>query len=120
MANYSNLISAINAVIKTNGNNEITGAILQNVLDTIVSNIGANRTYAGIAVPTTAPGTPDANIFYLASTAGSYVNFDNITVNAAELALIINTPSGWSKTTIVADMAAYSSYKTGAFDMISG
>lgn len=120
MANYSNLISAINAVIKTNGNNEITGAILQNVLDTIVSNIGANRTYAGIAVPTTAPGTPDANIFYLASTAGSYVNFDNITVNAAELALISNTTSGWSKTTIVADMAAYSSYKTGAFDMISG
>lgn len=120
MANYSNLISAINAVIKTNGNNEITGAILQNVLDTIVSTIGANRTYAGIAVPTTAPGTPDANIFYLASTAGSYVNFDNITVNAAELALISNTTSGWSKTTIVADMAAYSSYKTGAFDMISG
>ena len=120
MANYSNLISAINAVIKTNGNNEITGAILQNVLDTIVSTIGANRTYAGIAVPTTAPGTPDANIFYLASTAGSYVNFDNITVNAAELALISNTTSGWSKTTIVADMAAYSSYKTGAFDMVSG
>lgn len=120
MANYSNLISAINAVIKTNGNNEITGAILQNVLDTIVSTIGANRTYAGIAVPTTAPGTPDANIFYLASTAGSYVNFDNITVNAAELALISNTTSGWSKTTIVADMAAYSSYKTGAFDIISG
>lgn len=120
MANYSNLISAINAVIKTNGNNEITGAILQNVLDTIVSTIGANRTYAGIAVPTTAPGTPDANIFYLASTAGSYVNFDNITVNPAELAVIVNTTSGWSKTTIVADMAAFATFKTGAFDMISG
>lgn len=120
MANYSNLISAINAVIKTNGNNEITGAILQNVLDTIVSTIGANRTYAGTATPTTAPGTPDANIFYLASTAGSYVNFDNITVNPAELAVIVNTTSGWSKTTIVADMAAFATFKTGAFDMISG
>ena len=120
MANYSNLIAAINAVIKTNGNNEITGAILQNVLDTIVSTIGANRTYAGIATPTTAPGTPDANIFYLASTAGSYVNFDNITVNPAELAVIVNTTSGWSKTTIVADMAAFATFKTGAFDMISG
>lgn len=120
MANYSNLISAINAVIKTNGNNEITGAILQNVLDTIVSTIGANRTYAGTATPTTAPGTPDANIFYLASTAGSYVNFDNITVNPAELAVIVNTTSGWSKTTIVADMAAFATFKTGAFDIISG
>lgn len=120
MANYRNLISAINAVIKTNGNNEITGAILQNVLDTIVSTIGANRTYAGTATPTTAPGTPDANIFYLASTAGSYVNFDNITVNPAELAVIVNTTSGWSKTTIVAGMAAFATFKTGAFDMISG
>lgn len=120
MANYNNLIAAINAVIKTNGNNEITGAILQNVLDTIVTTIGANRTYAGTATPTTAPGTPDANIFYLASTAGSYVNFDNITVNPAELAVIVNTTSGWSKTTIVADMAAFATFKTGAFDMISG
>lgn len=120
MANYSNLIAAINAVIKTNGNNEITGAILQNVLDTIVTTIGANRTYAGTATPTTAPGTPDANIFYLASMAGSYVNFDNITVNPAELAVIVNTTSGWSKTTIVADMAAFATFKTGAFDMISG
>ena len=120
MANYSNLIAAINAVIKTNGNNEITGAIMQNVLDTIVSTIGANRTYAGIVTPTTAPGTPDANIFYLASTAGLYVNFDNITVNPAELAVIVNTTSGWSKNTIVADMAAFATFKTGAFDMISG
>lgn len=65
-------------------------------------------------------GTPDANIFYLASTAGSYVNFDNITVNPAELAVIVNTTSGWSKTTIVAGMAAFATFKTGAFDMISG
>lgn len=119
MGNYEELKAAVASVIKANGNQEITGQVLQNTLTTLISQIGVNATFAGIAVPTTAPGTPDANIFYLASTAGSYVNFDNITVNAAELALISNTTSGWSKTTIVADMAAYSSYKTGAFDMIS-
>lgn len=120
MANYQKLKQAIADVIKTNGNQEITGAILQNTLLSIVNGIGVNRTFAGIATPTTVPGTLDANIFYLASTAGSYVYFDNITVNPAELAVIVNTMSGWSKTTIGADMAAFATFKTGAFDMISG
>lgn len=120
MPNYQELKQAIANVIKTNGNQEITGAILQSTLLSIVNGIGVNRTFAGIATPTTAPGTPDANIFYLASTAGSYVNFDNITVNPEELAVIVNTTFGWSKTTIVAGMAAFVSFKTGAFDMISG
>lgn len=120
MANYTSLKDAVAQVIKTNGNQEITGAILQSTLLSIVNGIGVNRTFAGIATPTTAPGTPDANIFYLASTAGSYVNFDNITVNPAELAVIVNTTFGWSKTTIVAGMAAFATFKTGAFDMISG
>lgn len=120
MANYQELKQAIADVIKTNGNQEITGAILQSTLLSIVNGIGINRTFAGIATPTTVPGTPDANIFYLASTAGSYVNFDNITVNPAELAVIVNTTFGWSKTTIGAGMAAFATFKTGAFDMISG
>lgn len=120
MANYQKLKQAIADVIKTNGNQEITGAILQSTLLSIVNGIGVNRTFAGIATPTTVPGTPDANIFYLALTAGSYVNFDNITVNPAELAVIVNTMSGWSKTTIVAEMTAFATFKTGAFDMISG
>lgn len=120
MANYQELKQAIANVIKTNGNQEITGAILQSTLLSIVNGIGVNRTFAGIATPTTVPGTPDANIFYLALTAGSYVNFNNITVNPAELAVIVNTRSGWSKTTIVAEMTAFATFKTGAFDMISG
>lgn len=120
MANYQKLKQAIADVIKTNGNQEITGAILQSTLLSIVNGIGVNRTFAGIATPTTVPVTPDANIFYLALTAGSYVNFDNITVNPAELAVIVNTMSGWSKTTIVAEMTAFATFKTGAFDMISG
>lgn len=120
MANYQKLKQAIADVIKTNGNQEITGAILQSTLLSIVNGIGVNRTFAGIATPTTVSGAPDANVFYLASTAGSYVYFDNITVNPAELAVIVNTTSGWSKTTIVTDMAAFVTFKTGAFDMISG
>lgn len=120
MPNYQELKQAIADVIKTNGNQEITGAILQSTLLSIVNRIGVNRTFAGIATPKQLSIIPDANVFYLALQAGLYENFNNITVNPAELAIIVNTTSGWSKITIVADMAAFATFKTGAFDMISG
>ena len=95
MANYQELKQAIADVIKTNGNQEITGAILQNVLKSIVSVIGKNATFAGIAIPGTNPGTPDANVFYLTTTDGIYANFGNIQVNPNELAIIYTDNNIW-------------------------
>ena len=70
MGNYEQLKQAVADVIKTNGNQEITGAIMQNTLLSIISTVGSNATFAGIATPTTNPGTPDQNVFYLASEPG--------------------------------------------------
>ena len=75
MGNYEELKTAVAAVIKQNGNEEITGQIMQNTLLSMISNIGANSTFAGVATPKTAPGTPDQNVFYLAGTPGVYANF---------------------------------------------
>lgn len=104
MANYQELKQAIANVIKTNGNQEITGAIMQNVLNTIVSTVGANRTFVGIANKNTNPGTPDGNVFYIAYTAGNYVNFQskagNLTVNPGELAILYNETTNWGKSVI--------------------
>lgn len=101
MGGYTELKAAIAAVIKTNGNNDITGAILQNVLNTIVSTVGANRAFAGIADANTNPGTPDGNVFYVAYTAGNYVSFVSgstyITVNPGELAILYNSAANWGK-----------------------
>lgn len=101
MGNYTELKAAIAAVIKANGNNEITGAIMQNVLNTIVSTVGANRTFVGIANADTNPGLPDGNVFYIAYTAGNYVNFQyrtaNLTVNPGELAILYNGRDNWDK-----------------------
>lgn len=101
MGGYTELKAAIAAVIKTNGNNDITGAILQNVLKTIVSTVGANRAFAGIADANTNPGTPDGNVFYVAYTAGNYVSFVSgstyITVNPGELAILYNSAANWGK-----------------------
>lgn len=75
MGNYEELKTAVQTVIKQNGNEEITGQVMQNTLLNIISTIGANATFAGIATPDTAPGTPDQNVFYLAGTPGIYSNF---------------------------------------------
>lgn len=75
---YENLKDAIGQVIKSNGNQEITGSILQSTLFNIVNTIGEGVTFAGIATPTTNPGIPDGQVFYIASEPGNYVNFLNL------------------------------------------
>lgn len=96
MGNYEQLKQAVADVIKTNGNQEITGEILQNALLSIISTIGTNATFAGIATPTTNPGTPDQNVFYIASENGTYSNFGSI-ILSEEVAILSNKGSSWVK-----------------------
>lgn len=96
MADYATLKAAIQAVIYENGNQEITGSVMQATLLAMVNSLGANYQYAGIATPSTNPGTPDQNVFYLASTAGTYVNFDNIVLAENEVA-ILKYNGSWTK-----------------------
>lgn len=74
MANYATLIAAIQSVITQNGNNEITGPILQQTLISVVNSLGSGYQFIGIATPETTPGTPDQKVFYIGS-AGTYPNF---------------------------------------------
>lgn len=103
MANWTELKAAVATVIKTNGNQEITGAILQSTLNSIISNVGENATFKGIATPTTAPGTPDGTLFYIATVAGTYTNFGGLTVNKNEIAFLYYTTS-WQKMSIPVKM----------------
>ena len=77
---WSNLKSAVAAVIRNNDNQEITGNALQGVLNSIIDIVGENATFAGLANPGTNPGTPDGPVFYLASQQGTYSNFNNTTI----------------------------------------
>lgn len=96
MANYETLKSAIQQVVKTNGNNEITGALLQQNLLAMINSLGVGYQFVGIATPTTNPGTPDQRIFYIASAAGQYSNFNNLIVNDDEI-VILKYDSAWRK-----------------------
>lgn len=100
MANYQDLKNNIAKVIRTNGNQEITGQLLQNTLHTMVSVMGANCTFAGIATPYTDPGAPDQNVFYLAAEKGTYVNFNGLAIIDGEIAALIWLSGSWSKASI--------------------
>lgn len=96
MANYNSLKATVNANIKANNNQEITGPILNSVLTQMINSLGAGYQYMGIALPSSNPGTPDQRLFYLAYTSGTYTNFGNIAVYEGELA-ILKYSGSWSK-----------------------
>ena len=74
MADFSQLKAAVANVIKTNGNEEITGAILQDVLLTIINSIAGGYMFGGVAQHSGNVGNPDYNVFYLAG-SGSYTGY---------------------------------------------
>lgn len=57
----------------------------------------AGYLYAGIATPTTNPGTPEGPVFYIATTAGSYSNFSNIEVLKGETTILKWNSGTWVK-----------------------
>lgn len=98
MANYSELHQTINDNIKLNGNQQITGQVLQNVLNAIVDNLTAGYLLVGIATEDGNPGTPDQNLCWLA-TQGTYTNYGNITVESGKLA-VIKYNGTWTSDTV--------------------
>lgn len=93
MANYSSLISAINAAIKQNGNQEITGPVLNSVLNAMVSSLGNGWQFGGVVTPSSAPGSPDQKMFYLAWTPGAYTGFGGKVLGPNELGVFTKTGS---------------------------
>lgn len=99
MANYATLIAAIQSVITTNGNNEITGALLQQSLITMINSLGADYQFAGFANPETTPGTPDQKVFYIGG-AGTYPNFNSAVIPDGHIGALKYNGS-WSLETVL-------------------
>ena len=96
MSNYNSLKSTIDANVKQNGRQEITGQILNSVLNQMVTSLGAGYMYVGVASPSTSPGTPDSKVFYVAATPGTYANFGGLSLSDGEVA-ILKWDSSWHK-----------------------
>ena len=112
MSNYNNLKTAIDANIKQNGNQEITGPVLNSVLNAMVDTLGAGYQFAGIAVSDTNPGTPDAKVFYIANGKGAYTNFGGLEVTKDEV-VVLYYDTEWHKvSTGIASQAKLSELQT--------
>ena len=96
MANYETLKSAIQQVVKTNGNNEITGALLQQSLLAMINSLGAGYQFIDVATTATKPGTPDQKVFYVANGKGTYTNFGGISITEDEV-VILYYDTAWHK-----------------------
>ena len=88
MSQYTNIKTAIANVIKANGNNEITGGILQHSLMSMINSLGTKFQFAGIADPADNPLSPDANFAWLAL-PGTYTNYGGLVVPAGSIGVIL-------------------------------
>lgn len=95
MANFATLLQTIAGNIYTNGRNEIDAADLKSVLNAMVEGLGqAGYIFKGVAQPSTNPGTPDTNVFYLAG-VGTFTNFGGTTVDKGHIGVFAYNGS-WS------------------------
>lgn len=101
---YDQIKESIKAVIKENGNYEITGNVLQAVLLSMVDTLGPEYQFLGIATKSTVPVVIEGNSFYITTEVGTYTNFKNsgntaITVN--QLGILTSTNgTAWNFTPI--------------------
>ena len=98
MANYNGLKSSINNNIYENQTQQITGTVLNAILNEMVTTLGAGYQFAGVAYVGMIPAEPDGRIFYLAG-EGIYTSFDGIQVPQGKLG-ILKWDSRWHLETI--------------------
>lgn len=98
MANYSAIKAAVNAYIKANGKKEITGRILNSVLNATIDSLGKEFQFGGVLTPADDPGQPDQNVAYIGA-AGTYSNFDNLVIESGNIGIFLWN-GDWSFETI--------------------
>lgn len=91
--NYEELKRNISDVVKPNGNQEITGQIMQDALFALIENLGEGWQFGGAVRPSDAPALgADVRGFWLAVEKGVYTDFGGVEVT--ELSAIVYG-DGW-------------------------
>lgn len=91
---YDQIKESIKAVIKGNGNYEITGNVLQTVLLSMVDTLGPEYQFLGIATKSTVPVVVEGNSFYITVEVGTYTNFKksgNTAITVNQLGILTST-----------------------------
>lgn len=112
---YAQLKTDIAAVIRNNGNQEITGNVLQGALLEMINALGANYQYAGVADTSTTITTTEANVFYLLTEAGTYANMSSSIVHQSGIGIALWNGTAWSYQS-VQDPAIANGLSVSVFD----
>ena len=103
--NYAQLLDIINnptnhSLPAWNNNNKlIEGLTVKQYLLTIINSLTVGYQFMGVATPSTSPGTPDQNVFYIGG-AGTYANFGtSITVKQGQIC-VFKWNGSWTNTPI--------------------
>lgn len=99
MSNYEILKSEIRRAIKENGNQEITGDLLQAKLLEMIDTLGEGYTFMGVATPDSEPMSTDARVYYIANEVGIYSYYGGARVEDGEIALLVHNKD-WQKMAI--------------------
>lgn len=106
MSNYANTKATIAANVYENHLNQVTANMAKAAINAVVDTlIAGGFLYKGVATTGTNPGTPDANVFYIATAPGTYTNFGSLVVNDGEVA-ILKYNGSWTKEVTGAATAA--------------
>lgn len=98
MSNYSGLKQDINNNIYENQTQQITGTVLNAILNEMTASLGAGYQFAGVATLGMNPGDPDQRVFYLAG-EGIYTSFGGLQVPAGKLG-VLKWDNHWTLQTI--------------------
>ena len=99
MGQYTELKQTIDEKINTNGNQEITGEVLNGVLNLMVELLGNGATFAGMAHTNLVPEETDAKVFYVATVPGTYSGFGELVVPKGTVAVFTNVSGTWEMVT---------------------
>lgn len=97
-------IAVTNLDIVQGKGNSLTSAMSQKAVtdefgtiqDAIASIVNAGYVFAGVATPSTDPGTPNAKVFYIANGKGTYTNFGGLEVTEDEV-VVLKYDTAWHK-----------------------
>lgn len=117
--NYENLKATIAANIYTNGNQEVTAAMVKTAMNEVVNTLGTGYQYMGVAHPDDAAASYDQHVFFIATEPGTYTNKGGLQVAEGEVA-ILKYDTAWHKEGTGAATAAEVTalgQKVGALDV---
>ena len=108
MANYGTLKAAIEAAIRTNGQQLITGQSLQTQLVNMVTALGKFfQSYGGVVTSASTFTAGDENVLFFATEAGTYTDFGGAVLDGKTLHILYYDGSWHDADTLIPSGAAF-------------